>query len=165
MLHAGYAVNGQSVLEVVEERSSPSRINATKGSSIWLHWNYTYIGDGTHNGTTTVFSNQLFAAQGLSSGTSNLIATKLGQGPLTLVPAVPAPFTGRLGTISTNSTIVVHNVQYTDSNYRFASRAYVHVFGTGSVVFHLKPVVHVTVYGKRAPFFYRCYYIIFVLVI
>ena len=82
MPHAGYAVNGQRVLEVVEERSSPSHINATKGSSIWLHWNYTYIGDGTHNGTTTALSNQLVTAQGYSSG-SNLIATKLGHGPLT----------------------------------------------------------------------------------
>ena len=140
-------MEGQRVLEAVEELSSPSHINATKGSSIWLHWNYTYIGDGTHNGTITDFRDQIFVAR--KDITSQLIVAKLGHhGPLTLVSPIRAPFTGRLATISSNNTIVVHNLQYNDSHYLFLSRIYVYVSGRGSVMFPMRPIVGLTVYGK-----------------
>ena len=59
VLLVGLAVNGQA-LSAVEENSSPSHMIATKGSSVLLHWKYTYIGDGTHfgGGLTTLFREQ-----------------------------------------------------------------------------------------------------------
>ena len=146
-------MNGQRVLEPVEALSSPSHINATKGSSIWLHWNYTYIGDGTHNGTTTFFNDQVVHVDMISPRRSYTIARKVRQhGSLTITSPVPLQFTGRVRVVSSNNTLVISNLQYTDSNYQFLSRTFVHVGRILSMAFDLRPIVSITVYGKNITF-------------
>ena len=142
-------MNGQRFLEPIEANSSPRRITAAKGSSVWLHWNYTYVGDGTHGGTTTLFANQFIVDETTSPIRSQMLALKLGQnGPFRLMSSVPAPFTGRLEMISSNSTLVIHDLQYNDSNHRFFSRAILHIGRSSRQLrVNLRPVVTITVRG------------------
>ena len=130
-------MNGQSVVNPVEARSSPSHISATKGSSIWLHWNYTYVGDGTHN-------------NGNNRVTTRLEEQKYKGNDQVLESPVPVPFNGRVEVISVNSTLVIHGLQYNDSTYQFSSYVNVGLDAGGGPEAHpfpLKPVVSITVNG------------------
>ena len=60
-------MNGQ--VTPVEADSSPSHVIAIQGSSVWLHWNYTYGGDGKVGPVTLTYSEQII---GFNS-TSNLV--------------------------------------------------------------------------------------------
>ena len=133
------------------EGSSPSHINTTKGSSVWLHWNYTYIGDGTHGFLTTNFTAQIIGFNSSSDSRIQIVARKIGQhGSLKLESPVPDPFNGRVEVISSNSTLVIHRLEYNDSNYRFRSNIEVDTI-IGAVhkqnTFKMKPVVSVSVHG------------------
>ena len=143
-------MNGQ-VLRPVEANSSPSRIIATKGSSVWLHWNYAYDGDGRQGSITLTYKEQIIGFNSTLQPTIQTLANRTGQnGALTLESTVPAPFIGRVGVISANSTLVIHSLQYNDSTYQLSSSVSVDVdVGLGAVTsnFVLKPVVSMIVNG------------------
>ena len=137
------------LLKPVEENSSPSRIVATKGSSVWLHWNYTYPGDGVYGSATIYYRKQWIRFQTSVQSTFLALATRVGQyGTLTLESPVPAPFHGRVEVISSNSTIVIHDLQFNDSTYQFSSRVRMDVEPPYlSENTSLKPVVRIAVNG------------------
>ena len=151
----GSAVNGQQTFTISEANSSPSSVTAAKGGSTWLHWNYTYIGDGTHFGGVlkTLYREHVIELNIASESTIKTLAKKTGQnGALTLESPVPAPFNGRAEVISSNSTLVIHNLQYNDSTYQFSSYVTVDVdVGAGfrTNKYTLRPAVSITVNGMR----------------
>ena len=148
-LFVGLAVNGQ--LSPVEANSSPSHIIATKGSSVWLHWNYTYVGDGVHGFFRLTYREQTIGFNSTSQLSIETLAKRTGQnGALTLESPVPAPFNGRVQVIPVNSTLVMHGLQYNDSTYQFSSSVSVDTDAGGGAItsiFLLKPVVSITVTG------------------
>ena len=153
-LFVGLAVNGQNFINAVEANSSPSHIIATQGSSVWLHWNYTYIGDGTHygGGLTTLYGEQRIELNSTSETAIKTLARRTGQnGALTLELPVPLSFNGRVEVISANSTLVIHKIQYNDSTYHFSSSVSVVLTPSGGDAansnFVLKPAVLITVTG------------------
>jgi len=141
----------QRVLQTNEENSSPSHMNSAKGSSIYLHWNYTYIGDGTHGIVTTKYKEQVLGFKVSPNSNIYVLAKRIGQnGAVTLQSPLPTPFNGRVQVISSNSSLVVHNLQYNDSKYQLSSAVIVNVnFGAGPKEnkYNLKPIVSVSVYG------------------
>ena len=144
-------MNGQ-VVSPVGARSSPSDIIATKGSSVWLHWNYTYVGDGPSGPVVTFnYNEQIIGFNTTLQLTIKALAKRTGQnGALTLESPVPAPFNGRVDVISANSTFVIHGLQYNDSTYQFSSSVSVDIDAGGGAVTNiivLKPVVSITVNG------------------
>ena len=144
-------MNGQNAITPVEVNSSPSQFIASKGSSVWLHWNYTYIGDGRHGFVTFTYKEQIIGFNAILQPTTQTLAKRNGQnGALTLESPVPAPFNGRASVISANSTFVIHNLQYNDSTYQFSSSVSVDSdVGGGAVtnIIALKPLVSITVTG------------------
>ena len=160
-LFVGLAVNGQA-LSPVEANSSPSHMIATKGSSVWIHWNYTYIGDGPSGAFTVAYKEQTIGFNTTLQPTIQTIAKRTGQnGALTLESTVPAPFNGRVEVISSNSTLVIHDLQYNDSTCTFSSSVSLDIDpGGGAVttVYVLKPVVSITVTGMSIyhfPLFFK----------
>ena len=151
-MFVGLAVNGQ-ILSPVEANSSPSHVVTIKGSSFWMHWNYTYAGDGRHGIITLTYKQQIIGFNTTLQPSIQTLAKRTGQnGALTLESPVPAPFNGRVGVISANSTFVIHDLQYNDSTYPFSSIVKVDSDGGGGAVtntFVLKPVVSVTVNGMN----------------
>ena len=144
-------MNGQ-VVSLVKENSSPSHIIAIKGSSVWMHWNYTYVGDGQSGpNSTLIYKEQIIGFNNTLQPTIQTIAKRTGQnGALTLESPVPVPFNGRVEVISSNSTFVIHGLQYNDSTYQYSSFVSVDTDAGGGVVtanFVLKPVVSITVTG------------------
>ena len=139
-----------SFIKPVEEKSSPSHIVATKGSSVWLHWNYTYTGDALLGYKIITYREQKIGFQTSMLSTFQALATRVGRyGTLTLESPAPAPFHGRVEVISSNSTLVIHGLQYNDSNYQFSSsvRMRVEQFPILSGNTSLKPVVRISVNG------------------
>ena len=139
-----------------EANSSPNHVTAIKGSSVRLHWNYTYIGDGDHTGIIPAnlhYKEQIIGFKNTSQPSINVLAKRIGQnGVLTLQSSIPAPFNGRVEMIPSNSTLVIHGLQYNDSLYRFLSTVNVDIdigSGPSSKLFHLKPIVSVTVNGMK----------------
>ena len=136
----------------VISRSSPSLIIATKGSSVLLYWNYTYAGDGRHGSVSLTYKEQII---GFSNriGTLKALAKRSGQdGVLTLESPVPPPFNGRVQVISSNSTLVIHDLHYDDASYKFSSCVSVDAdvgAGPKSNMFDLLPTVVITVYGMK----------------
>ena len=125
-----------------------------KGSSVWLHWHYTYLGDGTHYPKIKSFYNgQFIKATRVSDRNVNLLAKRIGQnGALTLQSSLPAPFNGRVEVISSNSTLVIHRLQYSDSLYQYSSNIDISVdFGAGFInnIMPLRPTVSISVNGKK----------------
>ena len=151
----GLLVNGGVVI-INEANSSPSHVIATRGSSAWLHWNYTYVGDGTHEENVhfiSKYKEQIIEINSTSQPSIQVLAKRIGQdGPLALQSQVPAPFKGRVEVISSNSTLVIHDLQYSDSTYRFSSDVNVDIdiFAVAPVLhdFQLKPIVSFTIIGN-----------------
>ena len=144
-------MNGQ-VISPVEANSSPSRIITIKGSSVWLHWNYTYVGDGPSGPVVTFnYKEQIIGFNTTLQPTIQTLAKRTGQnGALTLESPVSAPFNGRVQVIPVNSTLVIHGLQYNDSTYQFSSSVSVDTDAGGGAVtniFVLKPFVSITVNG------------------
>ena len=137
----------------VEGKSSPSQISVNKGSSIWLHWNYTYIGDGNHGVVTINYIEQIIGFNSTSYPNIQILAKRIGQnGILTLQSPIPAYFEGRVKVIPSNSTLVIHGLPYNDSLYQFSSFVKVTIdAGAGPVLntYNLKPIVAMTVNGMR----------------
>ena len=155
----GLAVNGQ-VISPVEANSSPSHIITIKGSSVWLHWNYTYVGDGLSGAVILTYKEQIIGFNSTSQPTIQTLAKRSGQnGALSLDSSIPAPFNGRVEVISSNSTLVIHGLQYNDSTYQYSSSVSVDIDpGGGAVtnIFVLKPVVSMTVTGMSI-----CHFLLF----
>ena len=158
--YLGLLVNG-SVVSSSQAYSSPSHIFATRGSSVRLHWNYTYVGDGKHEEKVhfiSKYKEQIIEINSTSQPWAQVLAKRIGQnGSLILQSPVPAPFKGRVEVISSNSTLVIHNLQYNDSTYRFSSDVNVDIdiFAFEPVLhdFQLKPVVSLTVVGNFMTFY------------
>ena len=146
-------MKGQLVSQV-EVNSSPSHIIAAKGSSVWLHWNYTYVGDGRHDSVTATYKEQRIGINTTLQPSIETLAKRTGQhGTLTMESPVPAPFNGRVDVISSNSTLVVHNLHYNDSTYNFSSYVTVDAdLGAGPKPkkYNLRPVVSINVIGTRS---------------
>ena len=153
-------MNGKSILVPVEAFSSPSHVITTKGSSVWLHWNYTYIGDGRQGIITVTYKEQIIGFNTKLQPTIQTLAKRTGQnGALTLESSIPAPFNGRVEVISSNSTLVIHGLQYNDSTYHFSSHVTVDLdAGAGAIanIYKLRPVVSITVNGKRPIYIILC---------
>ena len=152
------------VLSPVEANSSPSHVSTIKGSSVWLHWNYTYVGDGPSGPVVTFnYKEQIIGFNTTLQPTIKTLAKITGQnGALALESPVPAPFNGRIDVISANSTFVIHDLQYNDSTYQYSSSVIVDTDTGGGVVFTnnytLKPVVSIAVIGMSIchfPLFFR----------
>ena len=145
-------MNGQG-LTPDEANSSPSHIITAKGVSVWLHWNYTYIGDGAQGLVTLTYKEQIIGFNSTSQPTIQTIAKRTGaNGALTLESPTPAPFNGRVEVISSNSTLVIHDLQYNDSIYQFSSNVKVDLVFSGKTStydFHLKPIVSITANGMN----------------
>ena len=144
-----------SILRTSKANSSPSHIVATKGSSVNLHWNYTYIGDGRHGRIVFLMSHYKEQTIGFSSASKpqpQVLAKRIGQnGALTVKSSIPVPFNGRVEVISSNSTLVIRDLQYNDSAYQYSSVVNVKVdMGAHHVIhdFLLKPIVSLTVNGN-----------------
>ena len=72
-----------------------------------------------------------------------VLAKKIGQnGALTMESPVPAPFTGRIEVISSNSTLVIHDLQYNDSTYSFESSGVVDIDLGGGPEPYIIPMSH-----------------------
>ena len=143
-------MNGQ-VISSVEANSSPSHIITIKGSSVWLHWNYTYVGDVPSGAVILTYKEQTIGFNSTSQPTIQTLAKRSGQdGALSLESSIPAPFNGRVEVLSSNSTLVIHGLQYNDSTCTFSSSVSVDMNAGGGAVtniFVLKPVVSITVTG------------------
>jgi len=146
-------VNGR-IVSTSEATSSPSHINATRGSSVWLHWDYTYIGDGRHGRKvhfTSKYEEQIIGINSTSQPKFQALAKRIGQnGALRLESPLPAPFNGRVKVISSNSTLVIYDLQYADALYYFVSDVNVHInigAGHGLHDFPLKPIISLSVKG------------------
>ena len=141
------------ILKSIEASSSPSHVIAIKGSSVWLHWNYTYFGDGKHGTARYKFKEEIIGFTTSSQAMVQVLARRIGQnGILMLQSPIPAPFSGRVEVISSNSTLVIHSLQYNDSTYQFSSKAIVDAdMGAGpkSNMFLIAHKVVVTVHGMK----------------
>ena len=150
-------MNGNAILVSDKRKSSPSHITTLKGSSVSLQWHYTYIGDGRHSGgaatVITRYIGQSIQFNIGSQGAVNTLAKRVGDnGALTLESPVPVPFHGRVEVIASNSTFVIHDLQFNDSRYQFSSSVNINLDaggGQGLHVFDLKPIVSLMVYGMN----------------
>ena len=144
-------MNGQQIISPVEANSSPSHVITIKESSVWLHWNYTYAGDGVHGIITVTYKEQIIGFNSAPQPSIRTLAKRTGQnGALALESPVPAPFNGRVGVISSNSTLVIHGLQYNDSTYQLSSSVTLDVnlgAGVSANRYSLRPVVSITVNG------------------
>ena len=99
------------------------------------------------------YREQFIGFKNASNSSIQALAKRIGQnGALRLESPVPAPFNGRVEVISSNSTLVIHNLQYNDSTYQFSSYLTMNVdVGVGAMTnkFELMPVVSITVNGMR----------------
>ena len=127
-----------------EALSSPAKINASKGSTVWLHWNYTYPKGFTLEWHKAGYINDA------SKNTIETLAIKNGtSGEFKALSVIPAPFTGRVDAISHNNTLVIKNLQYNDTAYKFSSFVQVSYRDPRVEIpfIETKPVVDITVQG------------------
>ena len=150
--------NGKEV-EAAEERPFQSSITALKGASVWLYWDDTNFESKTQfEALANSFKEQVV---GLKTSEQNFktVAKRIGQtGPLTLEPSVPAQFSGRVEVISSNSTLVIRDLQYNDSEYQFVSNVVLESDSGGAIlpeVVALRPSFKLTVLGKSGLHFWQ----------
>ena len=133
-----------------EVSSSPTLLSAYKSSPAWLHWAYDY---GGNVGGTVKYKEQVIGFKAASNKTVQALAKRNGAyNVLELESFIPAPFKGRVEVISSNSTLVIHDLQYNDSAYQFLSNIVVDVdVGSGSILIQiaLKPNITVNVQGAE----------------
>ena len=125
-----------------------------------MHWNYTYVGDGSLGGAFPVtinYTEQIIGFNSPSQPSIRVLAQRIGQnGILTLQSSIPSPFNGRVEMIPSNSTLVIHGLQYNDSSYQFSSNVKVTTdVGAGPApnTYNLKPIVNLTVNGMNTSCF------------
>ena len=114
-----------------------------KGSTVLLHWNYTYFPVDRFGYQRAGYINDA------SKNTIEILARSDGsRGQLKAVSVIRAPFTGRVDTIRHNTTLVIKNVQYNDTSYNFSSFVQVHILGNPPIRKQMKPVIKLTVKGS-----------------
>ena len=105
---------------------------------------------------TTTMVDYGIAFRKKSQSTTQTLARKVGQsGILMLESPVPDPFDGRVEVIAANSTLVIHDLQYNDSEYAFVSSIRVTIdSGGGNILntFNIKPEFTITVHGTTYTF-------------
>ena len=120
--------------------SSPGLITATKDSSLWLHWNYTYGGDSVG---FYKYKEQIIGYKSKMELTLVPLAKRTGaSGTLGKQASIVGPFSGRIDVIPDNSTLVVHNLRFNDSGTNFSS--YIDIrFGPSQIqsIMNLRPSV------------------------
>ena len=90
-----------------------------KDSSIWLHWNYTWGGDISD---VSEYKYQSITYKSRYGSTTVELARRTGSsGILRKSSSISDPIDARIGVISNNSTLVVHNLQFNDSGSNFSS--------------------------------------------
>ena len=126
-----------------------------KGSSVWLNWHYTYAGDGSHfkGNVKSYYNEQLITFTSASDRSVQVVARRIGyNGAITLQSSIPAPFNGRVGVISSNNTLVIHRLQYTDSLFKYSSTINMSLdvgVGLNINLLPLKPTVSITINGRK----------------
>ena len=158
-MFAGLLVNGEKIVTVLEASSSPSKITAAKGWSVWLYWNYNYIGDGLHGGVlSTTYRDQIIGFTSTSQPHFQVLARRIGQnGALALEYPVPALFHGRVGVISSNSTFIIHDLRYADGLLTFSSFVRIDVDPGGprkTYMYVLQPNIALSIYGMKIYLFF-----------
>ena len=144
-------MNGHGITPI-DAKSSPSQIIARKGLSVWLHWSYTYDGDGRSGPVTVTFREQTIGFTSTFQPTVQTLAKRTDQnGALTLASSIPVPFNGRVEVISANSTVVIRDLQYNDSAYQFSSNVKVDAFYRSITTYEvdLRPLVSIAVNGMN----------------
>ena len=151
-MHIGLAESDKEA----EKSSFQSSITALKGASVWLYWDDpNYESKVQFEALTNNFKEQVI---GLKTSQQNFetVAKRVGQaGSLTLEPSIPAQFSGRVEVISSNSTLVIRDLQYNDSEYQFVSNVVLETDSGGAIspdIIALKPNFKLTVLGM-----YRLY--------
>ena len=100
-----------------------------------------------------MYKKQVIGFTCTSASTFQVLAKRIGEnGTLELESPVPAPFSGRVELISSNSTVVIHDLRYCDSECEFSSYVIVETdFGAGykATQHILKPIVSITVNGMK----------------
>ena len=126
--------------------SSPGQIHARKGSSLWLHWNYSYGGDNS----AIKYKEQIIGYTSKMESTLVPLAKRIGpSGTLVKQSSIVGPFSARIDVIPDNSTLVVHNLRFNDSGTNFSS--YIDIrYGKlqSQNIKQLEPVVNVEVTGE-----------------
>ena len=158
VFHIALAVDPGKVA-LSKSSSSPRLITTRKQSSVWLHWAYAYGGD---IGRTVKYKEQIIGFRRTPHSCLQVLAQRIGQnGVLKLGSSIPPPFNGRVEVISSNSTLVIHRLQYSDSSFQFISKITVEIdVGTGTVPFQidLLPNINIKVRGmKEIRYVYSAY--------
>ena len=142
LLYFTATIPGQVVPNIA--LSSPGHIIAARRSSLWLHWNYTYGGDGANR----KYKEQVVGYRSKMVPTFVTLAKRNQQfGTLAKKSSISGPFNGRIDVISENSTLVVHDLQFNDSAVNFSSTVWV-LFSLNRIEWPLEPVVTVNVIGE-----------------
>ena len=146
-------MNGTAVTPI-EANSSSSHITAKHGSTVYLHWAYTYVGDGRHSLAVITFLQQEIGFNSTSHKELQVLAKRSGErGPLQLASLLPASFEGRVDVIPSNSTLVIRDLQFNDSMHEYSSNIQVNMQFTSTtrqkLVYQLEPKVKITVTGME----------------
>ena len=106
-----------------------------------------------HGPVSYKFREQVIGFNVPSQRMTQIIARRIGQnGVLKLETLVPALFTGRVEVISSNNTLVIHDLQYNDSTCQFSSIVTVDAdVGAGPKPnkFPISHQVKITVHGMK----------------
>ena len=132
-----YDANSSTVLSTADaqflqphkEHSSPSVIIALKGSTIWLHWNYSYVGDTEKNKC----KEQLVYCIGCH-GVRAILRRKGATADLKhrvdrpgALPGIPAYLVNRIKVFPNNDSIAMRNMTLSDAGVYFVSVVYLEV--------------------------------------
>ena len=144
-------MNGTAVTPI-EADSSPSHMTVKSGSTVYLNWAYTYIGDGRHSLGATSFAQQVIWFNSASDAKFQVLAKKMGlKGNWTLASPLPPSFEGRVDVIQSNSTLVIRDIRASDALKTYHSRIYINMILTKptTLPYDLAPLVKITVTGME----------------
>ena len=98
--------------------SSPRRVIATEGTSIWLHWEYKYLGDTQQY----KFKEQIIGFNSTTDPVVVPLAKRNGSnGSLKLVDPMPSSFADRVELSSDKSSVVIKQLRFNDTKFQFFS--------------------------------------------
>ena len=144
-------MNGTAVTPI-EANSSSSRIATEIGSTVELHWAYTYVGDGRHTIAVIYFAQQVIGFKSTSHTKFQVLAKKMGlKGNWTLASPLPPSFEGRVDVIQSNSTLVIRDIRASDALKTYHSRVDIRMTLTSLrpqiLPYHLAPIVKLILPG------------------
>ena len=144
-------MNGTAVTPI-EADSSPSHMTVKSGSTVYLNWAYTYIGDGRHSLGTISFAQQVIGFNSTSDGRFQVLAKKMGfKSNWTLASPLPPSFYGRVDVIQSNSTLVIRDITASDAFKTYYSRIDIRLTSMKptTIPYELAPLVKITVTGME----------------